>query len=442
MWKISERLIVFAVLIAVLVPVHSDAQTSLSSPYSAYGIGNLSQVTNIQARSMGGVGIGLRDNFNINIANPASYTGFDSTSFVFEGGAGGHYITLTTDDLNEKYSAATLTHLLFGFPVMKWWKSSFGMLPFSTMGYDAIDFSQSQDVGNTRYIFKGSGGITQAFWGNAIQPTKNISLGVNIAYLFGTMDRVQKVTFPDSANFISSIANSSVSVNNAYFKLGAQYHAVIDSARGVNLVFGATYSPQQDLNARRSTMVRSYLGELSGVPLVMDTIHMIKDEPGKIVIPQGFGVGFSISRKNWWLVSADYEFGAWENYSSFGQSDSLTNSHRFRIGAQITPNPNSFSYIQRIEYRVGGHLTQSYLNLRNKQINGYGITFGTGLPVVSNMIRRTKAMINLGFEVGSRGTLVNGLIREQYFNVYIGISIYEWWFFKRQIQLIVVIQIG
>lgn len=432
MLRNSTQIFVFAVLIAFILTDHASAQTSVSSPYSAYGIGNLSQVTNFRSRSMGGVGIGIRDNFNVNHLNPASYSGFDSTSFVFEGGASGHYITLKTDNLSESYSNATLSHLLFGFPVTKWWKSSFGMLPFSIMGYDATDFSTPEDISQTQYIFEGSGGISQFFWGNSVQFTKFLTLGVNSSYLFGTMDRVQKVTFPGSANLISSLSNNAISVNDMYFDFGAQFHNTLDSARGVQLVIGATYSPQQELNARRNSLVRSYLGDLSGVPLIIDTISQVIDEKGTIVIPQSLGIGFSFSRKNRWLVAADYEFGAWKNYSSFGESDSLTNSHKFRIGGQITPNPNSFSYIQRIEYRLGAKYNQTYLNLRNKQISGFGITFGMGLPVISNMIRRTRSMLNIGFEAGRRGTLSNGLIQENYFNIHIGISIYEWWFFKRR----------
>jgi hypothetical protein len=422
------------VFFAFVIAGPAAAQTSISSPYSAFGIGNLSEVTNITSRSMGGIGIGIRDNFNVNISNPASYSGFDSTSFVFEGGAGGHFVNLSTSDLNESYSNATLTHLLFGFPVMKWWRSSFGLLPYSSMGYDAIDFSDPGDMEATQYVFEGEGGITQAFWGNSIQPHKNFSVGVNFAYLFGTTDRVQKVTFPKSANMISSLVNNGVTMNDVHFDFGAQYHPTLDSARGLQLVFGVTYSPEQEMSARRNTMVRSYLGELSGVPLIIDTISMKIDEKGIVVIPQTLGFGFSISRRNRWLLGADYEFGEWEKYSSFGRSDSLTNSHTFRMGGQMIPNPNSFSYIQRVEYRLGGHFSQSYLNLRNEQINGFGITFGLGLPVVRNMIRRTRSMVNFGFEIGKRGTLVNGLIQENYFNINIGISVYEWWFFKRRYQ--------
>lgn len=428
----STLIYIFTVLVVLTVTTPVAGQTSISSPYSAFGIGNLSEVTNIRSRSMGGVGIGIRDNFSVNIANPASYTGFDSTSFVFEGGASGHYITLKTSDLTESYSSATLSHLLFGFPVAKFWKSSFGLLPFSIMGYDATDFSEPLDIGTTQYIFQGSGGITQFFWGNAIQPIRNLSIGVNASYLFGTMDKIQKVTFPQSVTQLSSLVNNSISVNDMYFDFGAQYHAIMDSARGTELVIGVSYSPEQELNARRNEMVRSYLGELSGVPLIVDTVKMVVDQKGTIVIPQGIGFGFSLSRKYRWLVAADYEYGGWKNFSSFGETDSLVNSQKIRVGGQYTPNPNSFSYLQRIEYRLGGHYTNTYLNLRDQQINGYGITFGVGLPVISNMIRRTRSMVNLGFEIGKRGTLNNGLIQENYFNVYVGISIYEWWFFKRR----------
>jgi hypothetical protein len=419
-------------LVVLLFPFLAIGQNTISSPYSAYGIGNLSEVTNIRSRSMGGVGIGLRDNFNVYITNPASYSAFDSTSFIFEGGASGHYITMESEGLSENYSNASLSHLLFGFPVTKWWRSSFGMLPFSVMGYDATDFSTPEDIGTTQYIFEGSGGITQVYWGNAIQPFRNLSLGVNASYLFGTMERGQKVTFPETANLISSIVNNSATVNDLYFDFGAQFHKALDSARGVQYTIGVTYNPRQELNARRNQLVRTYLGELSGVPLIVDTVSMIVDEKGKVVIPQGFGFGFSLMRKNHWLVAADYEFGGWSDYSSFGESDSLTDSHTFRVGGQITPNPNSFSYLQRVEYRLGGHYTQSYLNLRGEQITGLGISFGLGLPVVSNMIRRTRSVVNLGFEVGRHGTLANGLIQENYFNIYIGIALYEWWFFKRR----------
>lgn len=432
MWKNKISVFLLILLVGILLTNEAMAQTSLSSPYSSFGIGNLSNSTNIRNKSLGGIGVGTRDNYNVNPKNPASYSGFDSTSFIFEGAVSGHYVTLKTDDVNESYSDASLSHLLFGFPVTDFWRSSVGLMPFSMMGYDATDFSYVEDVGNTQYIFNGSGGITQAYWGNSLQPFKFLSLGINTSYLFGTMSEVSKVTFPDSANMLSTLVTNTVSINDTYFDFGAQVHLTMDSIKSIELVLGLTYNPEQAISAKRSGLIRSYHGELSGVPLIRDTINMVVNELGKVVLPSGYGFGFSLSRKSRWLIGADYRFGKWEDFSSFGSPDSLTNSHKFNFGGEITPNPNSFSYVQRIEYRVGGYYNQSYLNLRNEQIKGFGITFGVGLPIRANMIRRTRSMINMGMEIGKRGTLTNGLIQEDFVNFHIGISIYEWWFFKRR----------
>ncbi len=380
---------------------------------------------------MGGIGIGTRNNYTINIKNPASYSEFDSISFVFEGAVNGHYVTLKTSDISESYTSATMSHLLFGFPVARWWRSSFGLLPYSETGYNVNDHIHFNNIGNTQYIFEGEGGISQVFWGNSFRPFKSLSLGVNAAYLFGTMDRSQKVTFPDSANLISTIVNNAISVKDIYLEFGTQYHSRL---KDIDLVIGATYNPETKLNATRNRMVRTYFGEQFGVPLILDTISIIDNEEGTLTIPEGYGLGFSLGKKERWLIGAEYKFEGWENYKAFGASDSLTNSQTFRFGGNITPNPNSLSYYQRINYRFGAHINQSYLNLRDQQINGFGITFGVGLPVVSNAIRRTRSMVNLGIEAGRRGTITNGLIQENYFNFYVSVSIYEMWFLKRRYQ--------
>ena len=127
MLKTSTFKLLIAVQVIVLFSIDAFAQSSISSPYSAYGLGYMSNVNNVKNRSMGGLGIAMRDNQTVNIKNPASYSAFDSVSFVFEGGVNGHYVTLKTQDLSESYTSGTMSHLLFGFPVTNWWRSSFGL---------------------------------------------------------------------------------------------------------------------------------------------------------------------------------------------------------------------------------------------------------------------------------------------------------------------------
>jgi len=68
--------------------------------------------------------------------------------------------------------------------------------------------------------------------------------------------------------------------------------------------------------------------------------------------------------------------------------------------------------------------TPYYIN--QTTINDFGISFGTSLPV------NQLSLLNLGFKVGSRGTLDKGLIRENYVNFTLGLSLNDnSWFYKR-----------
>ena len=407
-----------------------QAQTSVSSPYSAFGLGNLSEVNNIKNRSMGGLSIGTRDYFTVNVNNPASYSAFDSTSFLFEGGVQGHFTSLQTDDMNEKITSGTLSHLLFGFPVMKRWHSSFGLLPFSFVGYNINDYEYKPNIGNTQYAFEGDGGISRFFWGNSFSPAKFLSLGINANYLFGTIDRIQKVTFPDSTHMLSTIVNHKLTINDISWDLGMQVHGKIKNK--IDYVVGATYRPQINMNARRTDLIRSYLTEISGVPIILDTILNHQDEAGIVTMPQGYGLGFSLARGYNWQFGLDYIADKWSDYRSFGAGDSLNDSYTIKFGGHIIPNSNSVSYYNRIDYRFGAHYSKTNLTLRNKQINDIGITFGLGLPVKSNLYTGSRSMVNLGIEVGRRGTLENSLIKENYVRVFLGVSIFERWFIKRR----------
>ncbi len=84
---------------------------------------------------------------------------------------------------------------------------------------------------------------------------------------------------------------------------------------------------------------------------------------------------------------------------------------------------------KRITYRAGLRYNQSYLDFNGTQINEFGISFGFGFPM-----KKSKTGIDLGFEIGRRGTTNNNLIQENFVNVLLGISIQEHWFHKRKYQ--------
>jgi hypothetical protein len=129
---------------------------------------------------------------------------------------------------------------------------------------------------------------------------------------------------------------------------------------------------------------------------------------------------------NKWLAGADFSLQNWQDYSLFGQTDSLANSWRVSVGAQLVPNDRSIkSYFSLVNYRLGFHYEQTYLNLYGSQLNQMGVTVGMSFPV-----KRSASFIHLGLEAGKRGTTSNNLVEENYIKCSLGFTLNDRWFVK------------
>jgi hypothetical protein len=430
MLKINKVRFFIALFTILFFSLEGFSQPGLSSPYTFYGIGYLSRTNNVRNMAMGGIGIGTRNPISLNLRNAASLTAIDSNSFLFEGAAIGYFESLQTENVKENMTSGSLSHLILGFPIMHWWKTSVGILPYSNVNYTVISFENKDNIGKVQYEYAGSGGLNQFYWSNGFKLHKNFSIGLNASYIFGTTDKTQKVTFPDSVFYISSQSINSTNISDISLEFSAQYHAEIK--HNLNLVVGGVYQPKIDMSAKKSYLSQTFLGELNQIIYYKDTVSYTPDEKGSVVFPTRYGFGGSLESVNKWMVGVDFTSESWEDYSCFGEKDSLNSSYLIAVGGEYIPNINSTSYLNRIDYRLGAKYNHSALKLRGQQLNNFGITFGLGLPIRSIALRRSKAMINLGFEVGTRGTLENNLIQENYINFHFGVLINEFWFQKRK----------
>ncbi len=88
-----------------------------------------------------------------------------------------------------------------------------------------------------------------------------------------------------------------------------------------------------------------------------------------------------------------------------------------------------------MKYRMGFRYLDSYLQLNDEQLSQYGISFGIGIPLLKAM---SNSWLNIGGEIGERGTLKNDLLKEQYVNLYFGLTIAplkrDKWFRKNKID--------
>lgn len=420
------RLRLLLSLLLMLAGISLFAQIRIASPYSRFGLGDISENNNAWNFSMGQTGIGMRSPYHVNYLNPASYIAFDSTAFLFEGGFQAEFVTLTSNFQKVNRNYASLGYLLFGMPVTKWWRTSLGLVPYSDVGYSVLNYEESPTSGTVLRIYQGSGGINRFYWGNAFRIVKGLSVGFNMSYLFGSMIREAVVYFPDSVYAMNFKVLNYVTVNSLYLNFGLQYRMRIKN--DLFLTLGGVFSNTTNMSAKTDMLAYTFLMGGNGVESPKDTLAEEAGYSGKIVIPMVLGGGFSFERPDKWIIGVDYRWQNWSNFSAFGLNDSLVNSWQVSVGGEITPNIDNYTnYLARIRYRLGFTYENTYLELRGKNLNAYGVSLGLGLP-----LRGVRTTLNLGIQAGMRGTTEQNLIKESYIKLVIGFTIYERWFVKRK----------
>lgn len=413
-------------MVLLLCTIQVSGQNRISSPYSRFGIGELMNNSSVTNMAMGGISYGLSSPYFVNPANPATYISFDTLSFIFDIGAHASQTKMITNSLSQDASYASLAYLKFGFPVTRWWRSSFGLLPFSNTGYNMREKEVEENIGSVVRAYEGSGGYNQFYFGNSFALNKNFSVGFNLTYLFGTVEKSRATTFPDSAFRMNYKEISSTKLHDLSLNYGLYYQR--KKANGYQLGAGLVFSNGNNISATQNLMGYRYFISNTGLDKVIDTLINKPSVKGSIYLPSSIGAGFTFGKTEKWLVGADYQLQMWNKYTYFGVPDSLKNSMRISVGGEYTPSLSTVSnYFQRITYRGGFRYSNSFLELRGQQINEFGISFGLGIP-----LPRTRSTINLSAEIGTRGTTSANLIKENYVRFTLGLSIFERWFIIRK----------
>ena len=405
----------------------ATAQVKISSPYSLFGIGNLYGVSSQMNMAIGGAAVAFSSPYFINPANPASYMAFDTNSFVFDGAFNLRSGTLKTVDESLKTKFGTLSNLYFGFPVTKWWRASMGIMPYSQVGYEIQGNQVFENIGNLVSVYKGSGGINKAYFGSGFSPVKNLSIGINMSYLFGNIVKERALTFPDSVYFTNTMVRSTARLNKVNFDFGLMYR--ITMSEGKFMQFGLTYNPKQSVDGSSEQIAYTYLwNNTKNLEEIKDTISYERGNKGIVELPTAFGAGFMVGSSNRWFATADVNWQKWSEFRYLGNNPGMKDNLRVSIGGQFRPaKVDMGKYYNRINYRAGFRFEQSYLEIRETRINDLGISFGVGLPM-----KKSRSTLNIAVELGTQGTTEKELIKENYMRLTIGTSLQERWFLKRK----------
>ncbi|MEA3316963.1 MAG: hypothetical protein U9R54_03305 [Bacteroidota bacterium] len=405
----------------ILISNIAFSQVNTYSPYSRYGFGELYTNNFGQNKAMGGIGVGLRQSNTINYSNPASYTSQDTLSFIFDFGVYSKSSEFSNQTTSESYNSMNFDHIAIAFPIKKWWYSNIGVIPYSHMGYKIQNIT-SDDFGDIAHFYEGYGGINKFYFGNSFDITNNLSVGVNLSYLFGKIQQERNISVSDTNSYITKLQDD-IDADGFQYTFGLQYHNTFNENYFYNI--GLVFSNKNSINTKYTSSVFTYNNSS-----LLDTVVAPNITKSNTDLPLSYGIGISAGIKNKLTLGVDYNQQNWSNTKSISANTNFVDQTSLRIGAEYIPNKYSIrNYFKRIQYRVGGFYTNSYIQVDNDQLKNYGISFGVGLPT-NNM----KTVFNLTTELGKRGTMSNNLIEENYAFIGFNITFYDIWFFKPKYQ--------
>lgn len=277
---------------------------------------------------------------------------------------------------------------------------------------------------------------------------KKFLKGINTkGYGIYVSDEAEDVTEKEWAEDLTTLILEKKSLQKANLKKEVANY--LKEGSGIYFNAGLTYLFTSKLNTQLTTSENRFTP--AGILIDGDSAETID---GKTTLPSEVAFGFSFSkpfasgykkdgtlRTSTWTIGSEVFFQNGNNYSTINnlRPNDLVNGYGVRIGSEIVPDINSRlqrEYFKRVFYRFGASIKKLPYNENGKSVEDFGIQFGLGLPVGTYDFKYNyPKYINLAFELGTRGSLNKGQIKENYFFTTLSFSINDKWFKKRKLGL-------
>lgn len=403
------------------------AQNSTVSPYSFFGIGDLRSASTVENQMMGRLGM-YTDSIHINLQNPAAYGKLRLSTYT--AGISHKEIRLESFTEQQNSSVTNLEYLSLAFPVSNRFGVGIGIVPYSSVGYNILGESTNSNQAMVTNEYAGVGGINKLYLSMGFTLVKDLALGATVNYNFGTLEnsRVQSVEGIQFGTLDERISR----VNGYDFNYGATYTPSIKDK--YTFFSSLVVNTQVNLVSENTQRIGSF-SQSSNLEIEVLEVNLaaqgLRNTELKIPTITTIGLGFGEDKK--WFMGAEYSLQALSSFSNeFLSVENMTydDASSLAFGAFYVPDYASFtSFFKRVTYRAGVRLDKTGIRVNDREINNFGITFGLGLPLGGGF-----SNLNLGFELGRRGTTVANLIEESYLKVNLGLSFNDRWFRKRQID--------
>ncbi|HVD97844.1 MAG TPA: hypothetical protein VNB90_06535 [Cytophagaceae bacterium] len=469
-----HNLKVLVICLLLSLPLAVTGQGTGDSPFSQFGIGDISAGGNVRNMGMGNAGISAGHHYFVNFANPALLPNKKTRRTPRENHTykyWDYYRNKTIDSTvkldfaityqnrsiqaangYEKSSGMNISYLTFALPLTKTWATALGIQPYSVVNYNltytspVIGDSTISSVNSN----SGRGGLYKVFWSHGVGLTENLSVGLESAVVFGNVKTEDNsniadfnvryygfqyqtaynaISFKPGAHFRREIIKAyydTIPVKDSLGNIARYDHIRKTKSTGVFYNIGFTCDLNSSMSIRRD--LHLYIMDNAN-RIVMDTSLGVTKY--RTTLPPTFKLGFSLDVPLKWTVAADVFYADWSVYHSGFVADALGKSYGINVGGEFAPGQLK---LKSRTYRLGFSYVKTPVIYRGYQLDDISISIGGTIPfgrrsLTSPILPR----INVALIGGQRGNVNQFGIREQYFKVQFGILINEKWFSKSKI---------
>jgi hypothetical protein len=409
------------VLLVLVVSVNVlCGQNNANTPYSLFGLGVENKTATGGLTGLGNTGIAQSNPFEINIFNPASLGSILQNSFLYEFGLNTTYSTLQTNSISQTSSNGNISHIAIAFPIQKDWGMGIGLLPYTKTGYN-IDIESPIEGSTDTYITRitGEGGLNKFYLSTGFKVLKNLSFGVDLSFLFGSIDQ-ESLLYTDS--FVS-IADQN-HYGGVKFKTGFQYK--LPKFKGVESTLGGALELPTSLSGTQTRT--SYKTISTGSSITLE--DEVENDLDNYELPLSFGLGLTSVINKEFTTSLDYRKILWNDTSQEQNNERYVDQSIYAFGLEYVSSKDKFNYASNIKYRFGLNYNTGFLKISNQQIDSYFVSFGVGLP----MRKYSNDNFNISYSYGKEGTLNNNLIQEDFHKLTLNLNFVGKWFEKRKVD--------
>lgn len=404
------------------------AQSLGNSPYAAFGIGDVKYDNTVDINAMGGISTPYIWDFNnnFNFSNPAANKNLDLATLKVEATNENNFFKSNFDNMSVTKHSTYLSNISLAFPLSPKVKFGLGYQPYSSKKYSVLQQEKLTDGSIIANIYRGEGTLSTVQAALSYQITPEFGLGLRSNFFFGNLYDINELTY-STAELVNGYETKN-KIKTFNFTLGSAWQKTVGSDRKVTLGATYTFGNTGTMESRYTNSTYFYsAGEQK------NNLNIIEEKysEDKNLIPMEFSLGAGYGRDTKWFLGTQFDYKKGETIQFLGQPFQNQNSYRFAAGGWYLPNYNNFrNYFSRITYRYGAYYEKGNLSLNGTDINRFALTGGVTLPFENRSSNRMSG-IDLGVEIGKRGTLENNMVRQNFINFRIGINFADKWFMKR-----------